>query len=193
MARIARTFPCCLLIALVIAHGAEARKLLQAVGTKSYSGDTTAASSATSANIAATVAAAAKPGTATQAVKAAALKPLGASSTSTVSDSRYSTGTTTKFVSGAARGSDTAAQASTAATISSYASGSRPAPNPAVRLANVPSLAAQLPVGSTARGVGVATSLNAATSSAIDSRIEAQAAVAAKNSMPGPNIAGPKP
>jgi hypothetical protein len=98
-----------------------ARKLKQAVGSKSYSGDITAASSQTSANIQATVAntgkpSAARPGTATKAVTARPLTPLAASSASTVTDSRYASRVTsagTKFT-----GADTALQASTAASIS---------------------------------------------------------------------------
>jgi hypothetical protein len=98
-----------------------ARKLKQAVGSKSYSGDITAASSATSANIQATVANTGKPdaacpGTATAAVKAKPLTSLAAASASTVTDSRYTvrvTGAGTNFT-----GADTASQASTAASIS---------------------------------------------------------------------------
>jgi hypothetical protein len=93
-----------------------ARKLLQAVGQKSYSGDITAAASQTAANIQATVASAGKPGTATQAVKPDPLKPLSASSMSTVSDSRHNS--PKSFVGSASAGSDTASQASKSAAIS---------------------------------------------------------------------------
>jgi hypothetical protein len=75
----------------------------------------------------------------------------------------------------------------------SYASGSKPAAKNTIKLSNVPNIAAQTPVGSTARGAGVSASLQAATASAINNRINAQVQVAAHNAMPGPNIPGPKP
>lgn len=54
-------------------------------------------------------------------------------------------------------------------------------------------MAAQIPVGTTAQGTGVGTSLQTATSVGINNKIDTQLEVAAKNAMPGPNKPLPKP
>lgn len=183
MAKFAQKLTCCILIALAVAHSAQGRKLAQAVGKKSYSGDITAAASQTSANIQATVATGGKVSAATQAVKAAPLKPLGGSV--------EATGKTT--VDNAKSGGDSASQSTKAAQISSYASGNKPATKAATGLSTVTKVAAQLPVGATARGAGVSTNLQSATSSGINNMVAAQVQVAAHNAMPGPNMPAPKP
>ncbi|KAF6264640.1 hypothetical protein COO60DRAFT_1457526 [Scenedesmus sp. NREL 46B-D3] len=181
----------CMLLVFAVASVAQARKLVQAVGKKEYSGDTTVAEAQTAANIQNTVNSGAKPGTATSVVKATPLKPLAAATMSTLTDSRHTKKKTDKG--GVSQGGDTASQAAKAATISSYASGTKPASKRAIQLSSVPGMAAQIPVGTTAQGTGVGTSLQTATSVGINNQIDAQLEVVAKNAMPGPNKPLPKP